>query len=243
MKRKILINDRELIYEFLRKNIKNINLRIRNDGSVLVSAPQTVSSQTVEKFINSRSKWIFKHLDRLNKSLKENTFELKNGALIPVFDKKYVLTVKIGKGKSCYIENDKFTVSLPDPSNTKMIQNLLISFLEDTLKERLELMCSNIYEKDFRQLNVSYPEIYIRKMRSRWGSCHSQNNKIIFNKQLIFLPTKCVEYIIYHEFTHFIHPNHSKEFYQTLNSFLPDLYERKSELKKHNSVINIAFLE
>ena len=241
MKRKILINGRELIYEFSRKNIKNINLRIRNDGSVFVSAPQRISAQIVETFVISRSEWIFKHIDRLNNSLIENNFELKSGALIPIFDKKYVLTIKESKSRACYIENDKLIISLPDPSNIEMIQNLLLSFLEATLKETLDLMCSNIYEKDFRQLNISYPEIYIRKMRSRWGSCHSQNNKIIFNKQLVFLPKKCVEYIIYHEFTHFIHPNHSKEFYQTLKSFLPDIYERKNELKKHNRVTNLAF--
>ena len=188
MKRKILINGRELIYEFSRKNIKNINLRIRNDGSVFVSAPQRISAQIVETFVISRSEWIFKHIDRLNNSLIENNFELKSGALIPIFDKKYVLTIKESKSRACYIENDKLIISLPDPSNIEMIQNLLLSFLEATLKETLYLMCSNIYEKDFRQLNISYPEIYIRKMRSRWGSCHSQNNKLIFNKQLVFLP-------------------------------------------------------
>lgn len=241
MKRKILIDGREIVCDFSRKNIKNINLRIRKDGSIFVSAPYRISYETVENFIISRSEWIIKHTDRLNNSLKENNFELKSGELIPIFDRKYVLTVKSNKERSCYIENDKLIVSVPDPTNTKSIQKSLSSFLEDTLKETLDLMCLNIYEKDFRPLNVSYPKIYIRKMKARWGSCHSQNNKLIFNKQLIFLPTKCVEYIIYHEFTHFIHPNHSKEFYNTLKSFLPDIYERKNELTKYNSVINFDF--
>lgn len=241
MKTKILINNRELIYEFSRKNIKNINLRIRKDGSVFVSAPQRISAQAVESFIISRSKWIFKHIDRLNDLKKENTFELKSGTVITIFDNKYLLTVTESRSRSCHIENDELVVTLPDKSNTDMLKNTLSSFLEDRLKETLDTLCSSIYEKDFKALNISYPEIRIRKMRSRWGSCHSQNKKVIFNKQLVFLPTKCVEYIIYHEFTHFIQPNHSSEFYKVLKGFLPDLYERKNELKKHANVTNFDF--
>ena len=241
MKTKILINNRELIYEFSRKNIKNINLRIRKDGSVFVSAPQRVSAKAVESFIISRLEWIFKHIDRLNDLKKENTFELKSGTVITIFDNKYLLTVTESRSRSCHIENDELVVTLPDKSNTDMLKNTLSSFLEDRLKETLDTLCSSIYEKDFKPLNISYPEIRIRKMRSRWGSCHSQNKKVIFNKQLVFLPTKCVEYIIYHEFTHFIQPNHSSEFYKVLKGFLPDLYERKNELKKHANVINFDF--
>ena len=45
-------------FKFERKNIKNINLRIKNDGSVYVSAPLRVSVKTVEGFVISKSGYI-----------------------------------------------------------------------------------------------------------------------------------------------------------------------------------------
>ena len=241
MKRKILIKDRELIYDFSRKKIKNINMRIHTDGSVFVSAPLGVSYKTVEYFITSRADWIIKHIDRLTASSNESAIELKSGACISILGQKYVLSVKMSKVKSCYIQGNELTVNLQEPTDTQAIKKSLSVFLESILKETLDTMSHDIYEKDFKALNVSYPDIHIRKMKARWGSCHSKNSKVIFNKQLVFLPPKCIEYIIYHEFTHFIHPNHSQEFYKTLKSFLPDFYERKNELKKHNNAINFIF--
>lgn len=241
MKKKIFIEERELIYDFSRKNVKNINMRIHNDGSVFVSAPLTVPFETVENFMISRGEWIIKHVDRLNTIPKENSIKIKNGAIIPIFDKKYILCIQKSKNKACYIEDDRLIILSPESTNDRQIKNLLSSFLETLLKENLDIMCSYIYEQHFQQLNILYPEIQIRNMKARWGSCHSQNRKIIFNKQLIFLPKKCVEYIVYHEFTHFIHPNHSPEFYKTLNVFLPDLYDRKKELKRYNNAINFVF--
>jgi predicted metal-dependent hydrolase len=241
MKRKIFIKDRELIYDLSLKNIKNINMRIHNDGKIFLSAPLNVSSDIVESFIILREDWIIKHLDRINVASKYHSIELKNGEGIPIFDKKYILNIQKSKTKASYIEDDKLTILLPEPTNKKQIQNLLSSFLEDILKENLYIMCSDIYERNFRSFNVSYPEIQIRKMKARWGSCHSQKSKLIFNKQLVFLPKKCIEYIIYHEFTHFIHPNHSPDFYRTLKGFLPDFCERKNELKKYNNNINFIF--
>jgi hypothetical protein len=40
--KKILLNNREVEYELERKRVKNINLRIRSDGSVYVSANSAV---------------------------------------------------------------------------------------------------------------------------------------------------------------------------------------------------------
>lgn len=241
MERKVFIKDRELIYDFSRKNIKNINMRIHNDGRVSVSAPFNVSYEVVEKFIISREDWIIKHTERLSAVSKERFIEIKNGEVIPIFDKNYVFNIQKSKVKACYLQEDKLIILSPDPTNDQQIKNLLASFLDSVLKENLDILCSEIYERHFQSLNVVYPEIQIRKMKARWGSCHSRKCKIIFNKQLIFLPKKCIEYIVYHEFTHFIHPNHSPDFYRTLNDFLPDFYDRRKELKRYNNTVNFTF--
>lgn len=241
MKRKIFIKDRELIYDFSRKKIKNINMRIHNDGGVFVSAPAGISFQTVEAFINSHADWIIKHVDRLTASYNNTEFEIKSKANISILGENYVLSVNQSNRISCYIKDSELILNLPETSDAEATKKILSAFLENLLKETLNTMCHNIYEKHFKELNIQYPDILIRKMKARWGSCHSQKHKIIFNKRLVFLPKKSIEYIIYHEFTHFINPDHSADFYKTLKSFLPDIYERKNELKKYDNSINFVF--
>ena len=45
-------------YEFTRKRVKNINLRIRPDGAVCVSAPGYVSAEKVDAFVLSKADFI-----------------------------------------------------------------------------------------------------------------------------------------------------------------------------------------
>ena len=45
-------------YEFKRKRVKNINLRVRADGSVAVSAPLGTPLAQVDAFVAGRARWI-----------------------------------------------------------------------------------------------------------------------------------------------------------------------------------------
>ena len=54
-RRRIVLNGQDIEYELQRKQVKNINLRIRQDGTVYVSASPTVSLTVIEKFMQSRS--------------------------------------------------------------------------------------------------------------------------------------------------------------------------------------------
>ena len=67
-------------------------------------------------------------------------------------------------------------------------------------------------------------------MTSRWGSCKPSAKRVTFARQLIEAPLSCVEYVVWHEMVHFIHPNHSPDFYHILSSFLPDWKVRRALL-------------
>ena len=58
------MNGQDIEYELQRKQVKNINLRIRQDGTVYVSASPTVSLTVIEKFMQSRSGLILSAVER-----------------------------------------------------------------------------------------------------------------------------------------------------------------------------------
>ena len=64
MKRIIELNGRTVEYDLERKNVKNLNLRIKADQSVYVSANHKVSEKTIQDFLQSKSDYILKALDR-----------------------------------------------------------------------------------------------------------------------------------------------------------------------------------
>ena len=63
--RKIVLGDREISIEFERKRIRNINVRVRRDGSLYCSLPYYASFKEAEEFIISRSDYLLKSIDKV----------------------------------------------------------------------------------------------------------------------------------------------------------------------------------
>ena len=58
------------------------------------------------------------------------------------------------------------------------------------------------------------PELRVRDMTSRWGVCDVAKKRITLASRLALQPAAAVEYVIVHEYCHFVHPNHQKDVYK-----------------------------
>ncbi|MDX1700374.1 MAG: M48 family metallopeptidase, partial [Melioribacteraceae bacterium] len=79
--------------------------------------------------------------------------------------------------------------------------------------------------------NLEYNSIKIKNLKSRWGSCSSKKN-LSFNLKLMYFNHKVIDYVIIHELCHLKIMNHSREFWNLVESIIPDYKERKSELNR-----------
>ena len=79
---------------------------------------------------------------------------------------------------------------------------------------------------------TTFPNMKIRLMKSLWGSCNRRTNTITLNLRLFEYNTKCLLYVLIHEYTHYIHPNHSKEFHKAVCSVMPNWKEYDNMLKQ-----------
>jgi len=100
--------------------------------------------------------------------------------------------------------------------------------LEKFLRQKLHAIINNFIQG----VIAKYPEfpkadISLRKMRSRWGSCNPNKNIVTLNSYLIYAPLCCIEYILMHEFVHFLCRGHSAAFYEKLTHYMPDWKQRK----------------
>lgn len=84
------------------------------------------------------------------------------------------------------------------------------------------------------KMGISYGRIAMRNQKTRWGSCSNDGN-LNFNCRLLFLPPDLVDYVVVHELAHRRHMNHSPQFWQEVERYLPDYRDRRERLKGYRT--------
>ena len=238
MIKEIILNGKRIEYDLQRKDVKNINLRIKADRTIFLSANSRVSQEVIEEFIESKSEYILKalaHYEELAKYAPKPK-QYVDGETFKVLGHDRRLKVIEGKRNKVEYDESYITLTVKNPSDFPLKKKLIDRWLMSICKDTLQSLCDAIYPK-FQKYGVAYPTIRYRTMVSRWGSCQPKRCVLTFNYALVEAPISCIEYVVVHEFTHFLHPNHSKKFYQQLAMFMPDWEERKKILEKGNSYV------
>ena len=94
-----------------------------------------------------------------------------------------------------------------------------------------KILCRRIGE--LAQLhNFVYNRVSIRKQKTRWGSCSSKNN-INLNMNLLHLPSELMDYVLLHELVHTRVKDHSKDFWDELNTVVPNARQIDKKLKDY----------
>ncbi len=236
-KRKIVLNGKEYEYELIFKKIKRINLSISIRKGIRVSAPMSAKTELIEKFLKDNSDFIEKTIEK-QKNLAEEMpkpKEFKNGEYIYFLGEKKTVSVVRSSTNSVQISNDVLYLYVTEPDNFLLRERLTENFLRDECEKKVVKMCKDLYPR-FRKKGISFPkEIRFKKMVSCWGNCRPGRSLLTFSTYLVQLPEKCIEGVICHEFTHFLHADHSKAFYDQLTEFMPDwkVYDKiMKELQK-----------
>lgn len=81
-------------------------------------------------------------------------------------------------------------------------------------------------------LNGQRPELKVRDMTTRWGVCAPGKRRITLNLRLAARPQEQVEYVVLHEYCHFVHPNHQAEFWALMTRLMPDWKQRRKALRE-----------
>ncbi len=168
----------ELRYSFCRKRVKNLNVRIRPDGSVAVSAPLRMPKREIEGFLLQKAPWVLRTCGQMQNRPAEGPCR----------------------------------------------------YTDEECRRLFTAVSDQIYPL-FAGILPQKPEIRVREMKSRWGSCHMAKRRITLNKRLAERPRPALEYVVLHEYVHFLHPNHGAGFHAEMARLMPDYKERRKLLK------------
>ena len=226
--------DGDIPYLLTRKPVKNVNLRIKPEGEVLVSANNSVPTDFIDAFIEKKQRYIFSVLLRYEE--KKKLFQAVpkryvSGESYDLLGKSLRLKVEANKEENVYTDGVYIFLKVKDKDDFRHKEIMMSKWLKQYQTTVFEELLQEKYLL-FEKYGVTYPTLKIRNMTSRWGSCQPKKGIITLNSKLIEAPRNCIEYVILHELVHFIHPNHSRQFWDFVAMMMPDWKERKEELEK-----------
>ncbi len=202
-----------IIYDInvIRKNNKNTYIRVKDNG-IYITTNYFITNRQIEKLVKDNEKSIINMIKRLEKRVSKNEdFYL--------FGKKFDI-VYGDCFKDIDIDNDKIFVR-----DNKSLVKFLNKKIESVFKEHLDYWY-NLFEED-----IPSPNLKIRKMKTRWGVCNTRNKNVTLNYDLYRLEIRCLDYVIVHELSHFIFPNHSSSFWKLVSKYCPNYKEIRKEMR------------
>lgn len=207
---------------------KTLVIYVLEDGNIEVRAPHGLSQTHIVRFIEEKAAWIEKTRAKQTSKHRWQTL-IEPGASVWFLGRPRRLEVAQGKLFSILYDDESITVTARDPWSLPALSRQLNDWYRDqayaVFHERLLLVCQR-----FPGI-LAAPELRLRKMRRRWGSC-SRSGRVTLNTELVKLPLSMIDYVIAHELCHLTEFNHSKKFYQLLEYVMPDWKQRERVLKQ-----------
>ncbi|HBQ86147.1 MAG TPA: M48 family peptidase, partial [Syntrophomonas sp.] len=84
------------------------------------------------------------------------------------------------------------------------------------------------------QIPIVPNRVVIKEQKTRWGSCSSKHN-LNYNFKTVMAPLPVLDYIVVHEMCHLVHLNHSREFWNLVESIIPEYRQHKEWLKMNGA--------
>ena len=223
----------DIAYLLEQKPVKNLNLRIRTDGSVYVSANPEVPLHRVDEFVFSKRDYISASKKKFAQMIanEPKPKQYVSGETFYLLGHGLRLKVEQKEKEAVFSDGAYIFLQVKDTSDFKKKERLMTRYLNTESQKAFEEIMTEIYPI-FEKYGIARPELRLRNMETRWGTCLPGKGIVTLNKRLIEVPRDGIEYVVMHEFCHFIHPNHSKRFYTLLTTLMPDWKQRKDMLEK-----------
>ena len=224
----ILLGD--LSVEVTFKDIKNVHLSVHPPaGRVSVAAPERMSIDTIRLFAILKLDWIKRQQKKLAAQLREGTLGYLNQESHYLWGKRYLLRVsEHDRPPSVEVQHSQLHLIVRPETSTAKKQEIVSRWYRSTLKTEAAQLVSSWAPR----IGVSVDTIFVRKMKTKWGSCNPTSGSIRLNSDLAKKPKDCVEYVVVHELIHLIEPTHNARFHRLMNRFMPNWQTLRDQLNE-----------
>lgn len=205
-----------LAYEIKRKKIKHTYLRLKNQ-KVIISTPYHTEEAYLLQLLATHFTKFYEATTRVN--LPNNTCMLW-GNLYQVKEKKMTDPYEI----------DTLALTVYVKAGNSQEHTLAMLYQQETEKQIAVELATMI--PHIKAHNIMFSSIRVKPMTTRYGSCSYHKKTISINRNLSKIDPVYLRYVLYHEFAHLRHPNHSSAYHAFLRVLFPQSVEVRKSLKK-----------
>lgn len=225
MQKEIQVQDITVHVE--RKAIKNLYIRVKADGRVVITCPKGTTDREIRYLMEERYRWIVSHRQKVLDTLASQPGSYVSGEAIPLWGKNYPLRVVEQPGASSVtLERGEIVLRGPlmDESGRKQQ-------LDAFYRAQLNTAVPDWMEKAVAATGLRPNEWRIRDMHTRWGSCNIPKRRVWLSLNLAKYPPECLYCVIIHELCHLLERGHNARFYSLMDRFYPDWRRADALLK------------
>lgn len=210
---KISVNGKE--YEVIidkKMSTRNTYLRVKEDLKIHVTTNLFTPNKEIERIIVENQSSIVRMINKMEK--------------------------KVDKNANFYYLGKKYDIIYTSTPGVTLGQEKVFISRESDLDKWYKKQASILFQQHLDECynkftrKIPYPTLTIRKMTSRWGVCNTKNHRVTLNLELMKKPIYCLDYVIMHELSHLIYPNHSRDFWGLVEENCPYFKDAKKTLKE-----------
>ena len=236
--RSIVLNNKIVEYNVNYNSKKNVNIRIKSDLTLNVSAPRWVVKSELERILTKKSGWILDNIEKQRKIQRNKKVNiLENGHSVWLKGEKYRLFYRKSEENYVLIVEEQIIVFSKRSDDLEYSKKIFIEWLREMAKIEFDRALNKYRNKMIKKYNIPEFNLQIRAMKTRWGTCTPSKKKITLNLNLMYAPQEYIEYVALHELTHFLEIYHNSHFYDILSEFMSDWKLRQETLNKEYSQI------
>ena len=197
--------------EVREREVRHPTIQVLPSGRVRVTVPP---GTPVHPVIERNSAWIERkkgEIEEISRSMAGQEGRILLGGRF----------FRLEAGPSCGIQEGEGVVCYTTPRELKLF-----------LKERLRGDLLPRLEAQAGRMHVRVTGMTVREQRSRWASC-SPNGRISVNLRVLALPPVIRDYLVVHELSHLLEPNHSPRYWKRVGVFFPEYRYAEKELRKY----------
>ena len=218
-----------LEYTLVFRARRTIAFAVRPNGTVHVAAPAGVPAAWVAQQVLKRADWIRQHLAEFaRRPAPAPARSYEAGA--QHYYQGQPLALRLAEGpKPAVAATNELLVSYPAPHTPARTEALVHAWYARQAPALFAGSLARVWPA-FAGLGLRRPTLFVRAMRTRWGSCTPGTARIRLSPDLVRAAPGCLDYVLLHECCHLRVPDHSPAFYELQARLLPDWKRWKQEL-------------
>ncbi len=220
------------------KRAQRLSIKLKPFEPVKVVIPVTTHPKEALAFVEANKQWILQNMAKVK--AKENE--------LTIFDestqfktRSFALQIKKSPLSQIRMQLKNGILCVEYPTQLDVRSATVQDNIRYGIEEALRVSAKNYLPQRLFQLaqhhGFSFNQIFIKNLKSRWGSCSYVNN-INLNLHLMRLPDYLIDSVLLHELCHTIEKNHGKNFWALMDKVTNGRAKQlDKEMKDYRTVI------